>query len=166
MLFLRNLFVINTSRVGIALVLLYAGGIKMLDFEKSILAVGSYQIVNPDLARVLGTFLPVFEVFLGITILFRVLHPYVNYLAALLMLLFIFIIISVWVRGLSIDCGCFGGGGELPEDGKVLRYTIDIARDFLFMAMALISSLAVKNKVNLNENELNMDELSELPKDN
>ena len=82
------------------------------------------------------------------------------------MLLFILIIISVWVRGLSIDCGCFGGGGELPEDGKVLRYTIDLARDFLFMAMALISSLVVKNKVNLNENEFNKDELSELPKDN
>jgi uncharacterized membrane protein YphA (DoxX/SURF4 family) len=138
----------------------------MLDFEKSIMAVGSYQIVNPDLARVFGSFLPVVEVMLGVAILFRIFHPVVNYMAAGLMLIFIFIIVSVWVRGLSIDCGCFGGGGELPEDGKVLRYIIDIGRDFLFMAMALISSLVVKNIVNLNTNELIRDELSELPKDN
>jgi uncharacterized membrane protein YphA (DoxX/SURF4 family) len=166
MTLLRNTFVINISRVGIALVLLYAGGVKMLDFEKSIIAVGTYQIVNPDLARFFGTFLPVVEVMLGLAILFKILHPITNYLAAFLMLVFIIIIISVWARGLSIDCGCFGGGGELPEEGKVLRYSFDIARDFLFMAMALISSLVVKNKVNLNVNELNKDELSELPKDN
>ena len=163
---LRNLYVINISRFSIALVLLYAGGVKMLDFEKSIMAVGSYQIVNPDLARVFGTFLPVIEVMLGTAILFKVLHPVANYIAALLMLVFILIIISVWARGLSIDCGCFGGGGELPEDGKVLRYSIDIARDFLFMAMALVSSLVVKNKVTKNANESNMQELNDLPKDN
>ena len=163
---LRNLYVINISRFSIALVLLYAGGVKMLDFEKSIMAVGSYQIVNPDLARVFGTFLPVIEVMLGTAILFKVLHPVANYIAALLMLVFILIIISVWARGLSIDCGCFGGGGELPEDGKVLRYSIDIARDFLFMAMALVSSLVVKNKVTKNANESNMEELNDLPKDN
>lgn len=162
---LRNLHVINISRFGIALVLLYAGGVKMLDFEKSIMVVGSYQIVNPDLARVFGTFLPVVEVILGLAILFKVLHPIANYIAALLMLIFILIIVSVWVRGLSIDCGCFGGGGELPEDGKVLRYSIDIARDFLFMAMALVSSLVVKNNVTKNANETNMDELNYLPKD-
>ena len=163
---LRNLYVINISRFSIALVLLYAGGVKMLDFEKSIMAVGSYQIVNPDLARVFGTFLPVIEVMLGTAILFKVLQPIANYIAALLMLVFILIIISVWVRGLSIDCGCFGGGGELPEDGKVLRYSIDIARDFLFMAMALVSSLVVKNNVTKNANESSMGELNDLPKDN
>jgi uncharacterized membrane protein YphA (DoxX/SURF4 family) len=162
---LRNLYVINIARVSIAIVLLYAGGIKMLDFEKSIMAVGSYQIVNPDLARVFGTFLPVIEVMLGLAILFKILHPVTNYLAALLMLVFILIIVSVWVRGLSIDCGCFGGGGELPEEGKVLRYSIDIARDFLFMALALISSRTIKKDVVLNSNELNMGNLPDLPKD-
>jgi len=162
---LRNLYVIKIARVSIAIVLLFAGGIKMLDFEKSIMAVGSYQIVNPDLARVFGTFLPVIEVMLGLAILFKILHPVTNYLAALLMLVFILIIVSVWVRGLSIDCGCFGGGGELPEEGKVLRYSIDIARDFLFMALALISSRTIKKDVVLNSNELNMGNLPDLPKD-
>ena len=36
-------------------------------------------------------------------------------LAAGLMAVFIAGVISVWVRGLSIDCGCFGGGGAVPE---------------------------------------------------
>jgi len=43
----------------------------------------------------------------------------------------------VWIRGYSIDCGCFGGGGNVSEEGKALRYTSELLRDFLFMGMAV-----------------------------
>ena len=43
------------------------------------------------------------------------------------MLLFIAGISQAWARGLSIDCGCFGGGGTInPKDTK---YLPEIARD-------------------------------------
>ena len=40
---------------------------------------------------------------------------------------FIVAIASVWYRGISIDCGCFGGGGEV--DASQTQYPAEIARD-------------------------------------
>jgi hypothetical protein len=37
-------------------------------------------------------------------------------------------IASAWARGLSIECGCFGGGGGPAEDAAA-KYPWEIARD-------------------------------------
>ncbi|MFZ0492846.1 MAG: DoxX family protein, partial [Acidimicrobiia bacterium] len=42
-----------------------------------------------------------------------------------------------WIRGLSIDCGCFGGGGDVPSAGRAGRYLTEIGRDLVFMALAI-----------------------------
>ena len=43
-------------------------------------------------------------------------------------------IASAWSRGLAIDCGCFGGGGEVaPADTD---YLVTIARDLGFALLA------------------------------
>ncbi len=56
---------------------------------------------------------------------------------AILMVGFIIGISSVWIRGYSIDCGCFGGGGDVSEAGKAWRYTTELLRDLLFTGMAV-----------------------------
>ena len=154
---LRNRHTIFISRVSIAFVLICAGFIKLIDLENSVQSVGSYQLLSADLSRLVGTWLPVGEVILGLLILFNIFKPFVNYIAAVLMLAFILIIISVWARGLSIDCGCFGGGGELPSEGKELRYVKDILRDLGFFSLAIISSFranSIKNELVGNELEV------------
>jgi len=45
----------------------------------------------------------------------------------LLMLAFIIGIGSAWARGLTIDCGCFGGGGTIGA--AQTQYGRDILRD-------------------------------------
>jgi hypothetical protein len=41
---------------------------------------------------------------------------------------------SAWVRGLAIDCGCFGGGGQVaPGQTKYLQ---EILRDIGLLALA------------------------------
>jgi uncharacterized membrane protein YphA (DoxX/SURF4 family) len=48
------------------------------------------------------------------------------------MIIFIAAIISVWARGILIDCGCFGGGGEIdPSKASEARraYLMEILRD-------------------------------------
>ena len=37
--------------------------------------------------------------------------------SGLLMTAFIVGIASVWIRGYTIDCGCFGGGGDISAEG-------------------------------------------------
>ena len=53
---------------------------------------------------------------------------------AALMLLFIAAITQAGLRGLSIDCGCFGGGGAV-EPGET-KYLQEIGRDFVFFLLA------------------------------
>ena len=51
------------------------------------------------------------------------------------MFIFIIAIAQAWARGLSIDCGCFGGGGAVAP-GET-RYLQEILRDAGLVAMAL-----------------------------
>ena len=53
----------------------------------------------------------------------------------MLLLVLIGVIVSVWARGLSIDCGCFGGGGAADVTGW--DYTKEILRDVGFLALAV-----------------------------
>ena len=42
--------------------------------------------------------------------------------------------IQAWARGLSIDCGCFGGGGAV--DGGQTAYGRELLRDTGFLLLA------------------------------
>jgi hypothetical protein len=56
------------------------------------------------------------------------------------MVVFIGAIASVWARGMLIDCGCFGGGGEIDPSlaAEVRRtYFIEIMRDLGLALSAL-----------------------------
>ena len=58
---------------------------------------------------------------------------------------------SAWARGLTIDCGCFGGGGEVAASES--RYPQEIARDISLIAAAAVlacrpwSRFAVDNAI-------------------
>jgi hypothetical protein len=51
------------------------------------------------------------------------------------MVLFIAAIAQAWARGLSIDCGCFGGGGTV--DPGETKYLSEILRDTGLALLAL-----------------------------
>ena len=54
--------------------------------------------------------------------------------SGVLMIVFIAGVGSAAVRGLSIDCGCFGGGGAVPPDQTA--YGAEIARDIGLLLLA------------------------------
>ena len=125
-------------RLVLAGVLLYAGLAKF--FEGSIIAaraINAYKIFPPSWAPFLGYALPSLEVVLGLLLLFGLFTRIAAWATAILMTLFILGIASVWARGYNIDCGCFGGGGEVSASGKAWRYTSEILRDFLFTGFAV-----------------------------
>jgi hypothetical protein len=57
--------------------------------------------------------------------------------SGLLLLAFIVGIASAWARGLQIDCGCFGGGGQLGE-GETPQYLVEILRDIGLLALSAL----------------------------
>ena len=124
-------------RIGLAGVWLYAGGIKLFEPHGARDAILAYRIFPPSIAPVLGYALPLLEIALGLFLLAGIFVRISGIVSAILMLGFIAGIISVWVRGYSIDCGCFGGGGDISPEGRAARYTQEIIRDSSFTLMAL-----------------------------
>ena len=123
------------SRLILGVVLLVAGGLKIGNLPKSAMAVRSYEMLPIPLANFLGYTLPWIEIGLGLLLIVGVIVKISGALGALTMLAFIIAIAQAWARGLSIDCGCFGGGGAIdPEDTK---YLSEIIRDIGLMALGI-----------------------------
>jgi uncharacterized membrane protein YphA (DoxX/SURF4 family) len=123
------------SRLILGVVLLVAGGIKIGNLPKSAMAVRAYELLPVSLANFLGYTLPWIEIGLGLLLIVGVTVKISGALGALTMLAFIIAIAQAWARGLSIDCGCFGGGGAIdPEDTK---YLSEIIRDIGLMALGI-----------------------------
>ncbi|MFV2084362.1 MauE/DoxX family redox-associated membrane protein [Micromonospora sp. LOL_021] len=122
-------------RLALAAVWLFAGGSKVTDLAGSGRAVNAYQVFPYDLAMVIGAALPFVELALGVLLLIGLATRLCAVVSAGLLVVFIAGITSAWVRGLRIDCGCFGVGGELAA-GQTPAYGPEIARDLAFLALA------------------------------
>ena len=123
------------NRVILAAILLYAGGVKMFEPHGARDAINAYRIFPPSWAPAMGYALPALEIALGLLLLVGLFTRVSALITALLMLAFVAGIASVWSRGYSIDCGCFGGGGDISPAGRASRYTQEILRDLLFAGL-------------------------------
>ncbi|MCM0679031.1 DoxX family membrane protein [Micromonospora phytophila] len=123
------------ARLGLAAVWLLAGGSKVGDLAASGRAVNAYQVMPYDAATVIGAALPFVELALGALLLLGLATRLAAGVSAALLVVFIAGIASAWSRGLSIDCGCFGSGGQLAE-GQAPSYLPEILRDLGFLALA------------------------------
>lgn len=127
--------VATVFRFVLAGILLYAGGIKIMEPHGARDAIFAYRIFPPSWGSVLGYALPLLEIGLGLLLLIGLFVRISALVTAILMLAFVAGIASVWSRGYSIDCGCFGGGGDISPEGRASRYTQEILRDLLFAGM-------------------------------
>ena len=123
------------ARLVLAGVLLAAGGAKVGDLAASVRAVHAYDLLPYTASKVVGATLPFVEIAVGLLLLVGFATRLAAAVSAALMLVFVGGIASVWARGLRIDCGCFGGGGELAAD-RSPSYGWEIARDVALLAMA------------------------------
>jgi len=104
-----------------------AGLIKLPDPAASVRAVRAYQLLPEGIVPTVGHLLPIIEIVVGAALVLGLLTRGAATISLLLFLAFIVGIVSVWVRGLSIECGCFGGGGY--QEGAPSAYPWEIARD-------------------------------------
>ncbi|KAA9165490.1 DoxX family membrane protein [Amycolatopsis acidicola] len=121
-------------RLGLAAVWLVSGSIKISDPGQTYLAVKAYQVFPDGLVHPVATALPLLELALGVFLLIGLFTRVAATVAAVLLLLFIAGVAQSWARGLTIDCGCFGGGGQVA-DGQT-QYPQEIARDVGFLILA------------------------------
>jgi uncharacterized membrane protein YphA (DoxX/SURF4 family) len=118
-------------RLFLGAVLLYAGLVKVGHPLTAERAVQAYDIFPLGMGGLIGQALPFLEIVLGVLLLLGLFTRPVAAVAAVLMFAFIVGIAQAWARGLTIDCGCFGGGGQIGA--AETRYPQEIARDVVFV---------------------------------
>jgi uncharacterized membrane protein YphA (DoxX/SURF4 family) len=136
------------ARLGLAAVLFMAGWAKFTEpraLQK--LAVAAYQILPDSTVGAVGIGLPILEMSLAGMLVLGFATRFIAAAGGLLMIIFIGGIISAWSRGLSIDCGCFGGGGTVGK-GQT-RYLQEIVRDLGFLVLAAWIMVLPKSKLAL-----------------
>ena len=116
-------------------VFLVAGLLKAIDPQSSVAAVRAYQLLPSSLATIVGWGLPFAEIALGLLLLAGIATRAVAIGVAMLLVIFIAGVVSAAARGLSIDCGCFGGGGAV-DPGKT-AYGVELVRDTGLLLLAL-----------------------------
>lgn len=111
-----------------------AGALKLPDIAGSVRAVRAYDLLPEAVVPAVGTLLPLVEVVVGVLLVLGLLTRPAAAVSALLFAAFVVGIASAWARGLEIECGCFGGGGE--KAGASSEYPWEIARDLGLLALS------------------------------
>ena len=122
-------------RLGLAAVFLVSGVIKIIDPAQTRVAVLAYELLPTDLVGPVATGLPLAELALGTLLVAGAFTRWVALASGLLLLVLMAGMVQAWARGLSIDCGCFGGGGAVAQGST--RYPQELARDIGFLLLAL-----------------------------
>lgn len=123
------------GRVVVGGIWIVAGAVKIPDPAAGVRAVRAYDLLPEAIVPTVGYLLPVLEIVVGLCLVLGLLVRVNALVSAVLFAAFIVGISAAWARGLSIDCGCFGGGGV--QAGAEDKYPGEIARDVALMLVSL-----------------------------
>jgi putative oxidoreductase len=123
--------ILTALRIGLGLVFLYAGFIKIREPLAFAGSVAAYQVLPYFLNYLVAATIPWLEALCGILLLTGYRIKAASGIIAAMNMLFIVLLTSTIIRGLDIDCGCFRQGGP-----KTSAWTA-IMRDVLFLTAAL-----------------------------
>jgi len=122
-------------RVAAGLILIIAGLVKVRDLDETIRAVRAYRFLPEAIVPLVGSAMPYLEIVVGVGLVFGVFTRVGAVLYSLSMVAFLVGLAWVWTKGYSIDCGCFGGGGEV--DPSKTNYPSHLVRDLGFLSMGV-----------------------------
>ena len=124
----------TVARLGLAAVFLVSGVLKAIDPDATYVAVRAYDVLPKAGVALVAGLLPWLEIVFGLLLLAGITTRAVAVVSAALLVVFIAGVTQAWARGLSIDCGCFGGGGAV-EPGQT-TYGLELLRDAAFLLLA------------------------------
>ena len=122
------------ARLGFAAVFLVSGALKAIDPDATYVAVRAYDVLPKLGVALVAGVLPWLEIVIGLLLLVGIATRAVAVASAVLLLGFMAGVTQAWARGLSIDCGCFGGGGAV--DPGQTTYGRELLRDAGFLLLA------------------------------
>jgi uncharacterized membrane protein YphA (DoxX/SURF4 family) len=148
----------TAARLLLGGVFVVAGVLKVPDPAAAVRAVRAYHLLPETLVAPVAFGLPVVEIAVGLVLLAGVFVRTAAIASAVLLVVFLAAVGSAWARGLQIDCGCFGNGGQVAAGETA--YPAEVLRDaaLLLVALALArwprSRLALGGRADPIEREL------------
>lgn len=119
-------------RVFLGVIWIWAAWEKLRSPRVFLLAVRAYDATPEWLSKAIAYGLPVLEFSLGVLLILGVVVRLAAIVSGVLLVVFLIGIVQAAARGLKLDCGCFGGGGETNQT----QYTLEILRDVGLLVLA------------------------------
>lgn len=129
-------------RLSMSGILIAAAIPKMLDLDQSVRAVRAYRLVPDALEPVIGVGLPFFELVLAAILLVGVFSRASAVVWLLMMAGFVTGVAWAWAKGYNIDCGCFGGGGDVAA--SEVNYPLHMLERAGFVALGAFLAIFPK----------------------
>lgn len=154
-----RLWFATVARLVLAGYLGVAGLLKLPHPAESVRAVRAYRILPEAVVPTVGYVLPLLEVAVALLLLLGLGTRVAAVLSSLLMTAFIIGIASVAARGINIDCGCFGGGGDVAAGAT--HYTQEIVRDVCLLLLGLLLVRHPASRLSLDPAPVALDDLDD-----
>ena len=120
-------------RVALGAVWLWASWEKLRSPRTFVQAVRAYDATPEWLSKAIGYGLPVLEFSIGLLLVLGLAVRLAAAVSSALLVVFLIGIVQAAARGIKLECGCFGGGGQSDNT----QYTLDILRDLGLLVLAV-----------------------------
>ncbi len=118
----NNKYLLVSIRIFLGLVFIFAAVTKITEAETFARAIANYKLLPNFLINFLAIILPWVELCAGILLVFGIVVKENSTILSGLLFIFIIAILISLLRGLNIDCGCFGTvGGTKVGIQKILE---------------------------------------------
>jgi uncharacterized membrane protein YphA (DoxX/SURF4 family) len=132
---IRNKAVLLVFRLVLGALFLYAGAVKVgqpLNFAQS---VRNYQLVGQSLSFIAALVMPWLEILAGAFLIAGVWKRGAALALSTLLVFFVALTVVTMIRGLDIDCGCFGAVDRKAGLGVILE---DLGMLYLGLCILLV----------------------------
>ena len=124
-------------RIALGGIFVYAAWVKLKDpWELYALAINSYEVLPLWAVELVARTLPWLELAVGVGLVTGILLRVWSTLTSALLLLFFSLMVRAFSKGMQINCGCFGGSGDIISKWTLLRDGSMLAGALLLTWMA------------------------------
>jgi uncharacterized membrane protein YphA (DoxX/SURF4 family) len=125
MRYLRSPKLSLVLRLALGVILVYTGIVKSMDLSHTAQAIENYRLLPVEWVNFVALLMPMLEIIVGVCLIAGLLLDGALVITTGMFTVFLFAIVSALMRGLDIDCGCFGTDIASPITPlTVLRNTV------------------------------------------
>jgi putative oxidoreductase len=130
---LSNSYLLLVFRLVLGFIFIYAGAEKIASPIKFAESISNYQLMNAFFITLTSVVLPWIEVFCGIMLISGIAVKENAFIISAMLTIFILAGIVSIIRGLDIDCGCFGDDSAKLGFMKIFENTLLLFTGIILM---------------------------------